>query len=72
MKPAGEVQAYLNRDEAVPPDVAQRSDTYPQELKKPHARCECCGRFLKWDDYFGKYLRHVFYDDYVGAYEWSC
>jgi hypothetical protein len=54
-------------------DQVERHPDYPQEPKKPHARCGGCGRFLRWDDYMGRYVNgHLVYDSYYGHYEWDC
>ena len=45
---------------------------YPMEPKDPHRHCDCCGQFLRWDDWNGRYLDHVAWDDYMGAWEGTC
>jgi hypothetical protein len=56
----------------LPPEQLERSATYPREAKAPHRRCPLCGRFLRWDDYFGQYLDHASWDSYMGAWEATC
>ncbi len=50
----------------------ERAPWYPEEDRKPHGRCGGCGRFLRWDDYYGRYVQHAVWDDYMGGWEWDC
>lgn len=53
-------------------ETIRRATDYPLEPSVPHRRCWSCGRFLRWDDYFGRYLEHVTWDPYMGAWELDC
>ncbi|HET9893738.1 MAG TPA: hypothetical protein VFQ44_02280 [Streptosporangiaceae bacterium] len=55
---------------AAPP--VKHAPWYPEEPKKPHRRCDGCGRFLKWNDYYGTYMNHTSWDDYAGGWEYTC
>lgn len=54
------------------PAAKEHCSAYPLEPKSPHRRCPNCGRFLRWDDYFGQYLEHASWDDYYGGWEATC
>lgn len=50
--------------------AARHAPWYPEESRQPHRRCCACGRFLRWNDYYGRYEEHTSYDG--EGYEWTC
>jgi hypothetical protein len=42
--------------------MPEHAPWYPEEPRKPQRRCPGCGRFLRWDDYYGRWSDHASFD----------
>jgi hypothetical protein len=49
------------------PAAADRCAWYPVERRDAKSKnCPCCGRFLRWDDHYGQWIYHEYYDTEYG------